>query len=359
MNNNKNVGVIVEINPDLTYVGPLCPELKKRGFVVILFVLGDKKAKPHYSPFLHPEHLSTIVNDKIVWYHDSGELAEKLKQENVAIVFTKEDVPFESEPELFKDRHYHIYSLVHSVDNLHLRGVVGGVLDKSIVGFEKYGEYLGWNKGSYVALGLPKYDIISSFDREKILKKYDLPDKYILLLTPNNNLLSWFVVYKIIRQIRKAGFKVVLKGKKPKCHKFIYHLFAKKYFLSDLSFYPFITHELIFASSGVVGFDTTAVEEILMCEKLLVNFSIKPYRDKAAREGNFKQFVPMWNAQNVLDLNIMDYKKFGMFKKLPEFMSHFAKTGIDYVKVQQEVFSVPGGAAKRVVDWLEQNVLKD
>jgi len=179
---NKNIGIIVEINPDLTYLAPLCVELKKNCFVVIVFALKNKRVKPHYSPFLHPEHISTVASDKIVWYYNSVELAEKLKQEDISVVFTKEDVPFEADPELFKDRHYRVYSLVHSVDNLHIRGIACGVLDKSIVGFEKYGEYLGWNKNDYIALGLPKYDVISSFKKEEIIKKYNLPDKFCFLL---------------------------------------------------------------------------------------------------------------------------------------------------------------------------------
>lgn len=352
----KKIGVIVVSNPDLGDFGPLCQELKKRGFTIILFARQDATIKPHYSPYLHKEHLLSVPHDAVAWYSKLADLDVALRREDIAAVFAKEAAPFAQNPEYFQGRQYKIFSLVHSVDNFHPSAIKGGVLDKTIVGYEKYGEYLGWDKRDYVALGLPKYDAIQNIQREDVIRKYGLPQNYILFLTPNNNLLSPLVVYRIVRKIRQAGYEVVLKGKKPKCHRLVYNFLAKKYFLSDLSFFPFITHELIVASQGVVGFDTTAVEEILMCERPLVNFSIKPYRDKAAKDGNFKQFVPMWNAPYVLDLNIMDHKSIGIFKPLPSFTEHFKKTDIDYRAIQQAVFNIPGGASARVADWLEREL---
>ncbi len=356
---NKNIGMIIHNNQHLTDIGPLCEEFFLQNFNVILFINSDIKEKPHLSPYIDQTHFKKVKHGSFLWYKDNKELSQKLKEENVCAVFTEETIPFFRTPELFKNRTYKIYSIVHSVDNFHDKAIENGSIDTSIVAFEKYGDYLNWDKKDYVVLGLPKYDVIEQLDAENIRNIYDLPEKYILLLTPNNNLLSWFVVYKMVRQLKKAGYSIVLKGKRPKCHKWIYRLFSDNYFLSDgkhVSYYPFITHELIHASSGVIGFDTTAVEEILMIERLLVNFSIKPYRDKAAREGNFKQFVPMWNAEYVLDLNIMNYKKFGMFKKLPKFIHHFEKKNIDYTKIQRETFSIPGRSSKRIVEWVKDQL---
>src|SRR3989344_4899946 len=350
---NKKIGLIIHTTSALTDVGPLAEALRVHGFTVVVFANSDPAVKPHYNPFLHQEFLKEITYDELVWYPSLSELSKKLESSGVTAVFAEEAIPFHQEPQHFQNRSYKIYNLVHSVDNFHPRAVEGKVLDLSFVGFEKYGEYLGWGKETYRALGLPKYDIVSRLNREAIIKKYDLPKRFILLLTPNNNLLSVYVVYRMIREIKKQGYGVVLKGKYPKCHKWIYKYMSEKYFLSDVSFYPFITHELIVASSGVIGFDTTAVEEILMCERPLVNFFVKPYRDKAAREGNFKQFVPMWNAPFCRDLNIMDYHGLNVFKPLPAFMDHFEKS-FDYKKIQEEVFSVPGGASERIVQWLEE-----
>lgn len=351
----KNIGIVVMTNSDITDLASLCLELKKRQFPVFLFAWKNIKTKPHYSIFLHQEHLQKIYRDKIVWFHDHKDLADKLTAQKVEFVFTKEAMPLVQSPNLFKIRPYKVYSLVHSVDNFHQKAIDSGVLDLSFVGYEKYGEYLGWDKKDYVALGLPKYDVISSLNVNEIREKYQLPEKYVLLLAPNNNLLNTFVIYKIIRKIRAGGYDVILKGKTPKCHRKLYGFMARKYFLSDFSFYPFITHELIFASSGVVGFDTTAVEEILMCERPLVNFSIKPYRDKVSREGNFKQFVPMWNAPYCMDIPFFDHRRFGIFKKIPDFLHHFEKK-INYKKIQEEVFSIPGSASKRIVDFLEKEI---
>lgn len=354
---NKKIGLIIHTTSALTDVGPLAETLRARGFTVVAFVNSDPMVKPHYNPFLHQEFLKEITYDELVWYPTLKELAHKLEASGVVAVFTEETIPFFQEPEHFQNRSYKIYNLVHSVDNFHVKAVDAKTLDLSFVGFEKYGDYLGWNKETYRALGLPKYDVISRLNRDTIIKKYQLPERYILLLTPNNNLLSVYVVYRLIREIKKQGYGVIIKGKYPKCHKWIYKYLGEKYFLSDVSFYPFITHELVFASHGVIGFDTTAVEEILMCERPLVNFSVKPYRDKAAREGNFKQFVPMWNAPYCRDLNIMNYHGLGALKPLPSFMDHFEKI-FDYKKIQEEVFSVPGGASERIIDCLEQTIYR-
>lgn len=350
----KIVGIIIHINSFLTDTGPLCSELVKQGYEVYVFANADPNFKKNYNPYLHPEHLKSLTYVHLLWYKNPAELAELLQKHEVRWVFTEEAWPFVFEPEHFQNRTYTIFSLVHSVDNFHPKAIEAGAINYSIVPYQKYGEYLGWNSKTYLALGLPKYDVVSSLLAEKIREKYSLPEKYILLLTPNNNLLNILVVYNIIRKIKKAGYEVVLKGKYPKCHKRMYKFLAKKYFLSDVSFYPFITHELICASEGVVGFDTTAVEETLMLEKPLVNFSVKPYRDKASREGNFKQFVPMWGSEFCLDLDIKDYHGLNIFKKIPQFTHHFEKQ-FNYKKIQQEVFSVPGRASERIIEYLSNH----
>lgn len=354
MSNSKKIGIIVHINPVITDTGPLYSSLIRSGFEVVIFANANIRFKSQYNPKLHPEFLNIFSSSEIFWYNTYQDLADQLISSSVSAVFTEEAWPFIFDPKKFQNRAYKILNIVHSVDNCHPRAVSTGVLDQSFVGYEKYGEYLGWDKKDYTALGLPKYDVISSLDVHEIKKKYRLPEKYVIILTPNNNLLNVFVVYKIIRKIRAGGYEVVLKGKAPKCHKRIYRFMAK-YFLSNLSFYPFITHELIFASSGVVGFDTTAAEEILMCERPLVNFSVKLYRDRASKEGNFKQFVPMWNAEYCMDIPFFDHRGLGIFKKIPDFLHHFQKK-INYQKIQEEVFSVPGGASERIVEWLKKNL---
>ena len=313
----KKIGININSNSDVTTFGNLCPVLRKNNYKVIFFVNGNKKIKPLYNPSLHPEHFQKIQYDELILYNNESDLFHKIIQSRVIAIFVQETIFYS-----FQKRNFKIFNVVHSVDNTHLGAVEAGVIDMSFVGYEKYGEYLGWNKKDYIALGLPKYDIISSLNAKEIKNKYKLPQKYILILVPNNNLLNAYVIYKIIKKIQANGYEVVLKGKVPKCHKKIYKFMTKKYFLSDLSFYPFITHELIFVSNGVVGFDTTAVEEILMCERPFVNFSVKPYRDRLSKEGNFKQFVPMWNAPYCLDIPFFDHGGFGIFKKIPDFLYH-------------------------------------
>lgn len=348
----KTVAVVIQTNSVITDVGPLCEKLVESGYRVVVFANADTSFKPQINPKLH-NHLDSLKHHEVVWYKDNQELANKLEEYKVSVAFCEETWPFIFNPELFQNRSYKIVNLVHSVDNFHVKAIPAGAIDVSIVPYERYGEYLDWDKKDYVALGLPKYDVVANLNPEKIRAKYKLPKKYILLLVPNNNLLNVGVIYRIVRAIKKRGYEVVLKGKYPKCHKRLYGYMGSNYFLNDVSFYPFITHELIVASSGVIGFDTTAVEEILMCERPLVNLSVKPYRDKASKEGNFKQFVPMWNAPYCLDINFFDYRGLaGLVKPLPEFMPHLEKQ-FDYQKIQKEVFTTPGGASERIVAWLK------
>ena len=186
------VGMIIHSNSVITDVGSLCSELKRRGVFIILFANGDTTFKPHYNPQIHPEHLASLEYDKIVWYRDTSHLAEVLQEEKIDVTFSEEAIPFVYDPDCFKERSYQIFNIVHSVDNLYKKAKKSqtNIIDLSFVPFEKYGEYLDWDKADYVALGLPKYDVIASLDPVLIRKKYQLPEKYILVLVPNNNLLN-------------------------------------------------------------------------------------------------------------------------------------------------------------------------
>lgn len=343
------IGIIIHGNQNFADMGPLCERLRARGYGVFLFANAGDAKHEYLSPFLHQEYLFNILYDRIKWHASYEDLAENLRSSGVQAVFTQEDLPFCLAPELFHERSYKIYSIVHSVDNFHMKGRVAGTLDLSIVAYPRYGEYLGWEKGSYAALGLPKYDILSSLDAEEIRKKYGLPERYILFLTPNNSLVHPFVIFRIIRALRKNGYDVVLKGKAPKCHRWWYRLLGR-YFLTEQSFFPFITHELVVGSCGVVGFDTTAAEEVLMCQRPLVNFSAKPLREAWIKK-NFQQFVPMWASEYCLDLDIRNYHGKNAFRPLPAFRPHFEKK-IDYHAIQEMVFTVPGGASDRIIEAL-------
>ncbi|KKS72887.1 MAG: hypothetical protein UV42_C0003G0016, partial [Candidatus Magasanikbacteria bacterium GW2011_GWE2_42_7] len=168
-----HIGFIIHTNHHITDLGPLIEEYKKKGHCkILLFVNKNIHFKPEYNPFLHQEHLRLLPFHELFWYDGNEELATLLTQHAVSAVFTEEAYPFVESPELFKKRTYKIYSIVHSVDNFHPRARQAGVIDTSIVAHQQYGIYLGWNEKDYVALGLPKYDIISTLNAKKIQKKY-------------------------------------------------------------------------------------------------------------------------------------------------------------------------------------------
>ncbi|MFA6427540.1 MAG: hypothetical protein WCW16_03805 [Candidatus Magasanikbacteria bacterium] len=351
----KRIGMLIHTNQVLTSFGSLINELKKNNFLVYFFVNADPSIKPDINPCLHPQHIKKFPYDRLLWYKDNKELAKQIEDNDVSAILTVELQPLLHAPEFFKNRTYKIYNFVHNVNNWHTKGVELGILDKTFVGYEKYGEYFGWDKKDYLALGLPRFDGIVNFSKEEIQRKYDLPKKFILIFAPNNNQLNWYMVYRVAQEVKRSGYEVVIKGKYPKCAKFVYHFLANKYFLNDISFYPFISYELVYASDGVIGFDTTAVEEVLMCSRSMVNFSIKSYRDREEKDGLFKPLKALWNSDFCLDIPLKGYNFFGIFKKLPKFMNFFSKK-INYKKIQTELVTRPGGASERVVEWLSQEV---
>lgn len=350
--NIKKIGFVVHINNNLTAFGSVIEEFYDHGYEVHIFADAVVDRKLEYNPFLHQEHIKKTKFHHLHWYKSYQELAKKINKFDIDSVFLSEALPFALEPKLFKDRKYKAFNLVHNVDNFHIKAIKEKVIDKTIVPYDKYGECFGWNKEDYIALGAPAYDIVGKLSKNKIIEKYNLPQNYILLFLPNNYLLNPHVVYRIIKKIKRAGYKVVIKGKKPKCYRGIYNLFGKC-FSNNLSYYPYITHELIYASSGVVGFDTTGIEEILCFEKLYVNFNIKTYRETSF---TIRAYRRMWNADFCLDINLLNSPKFRrmiMFAKIPDFMHHFKKP-VNFNKLQQELFFKPGGTAERIRFFVEK-----
>ena len=343
------IGFIVNSNSYITSFGPIFNELNRRGIEYYVFASALVGIKPEYNPFLHQEFIKKFSKN-IFWYKSYDELSRQIDDALIDLVLCIESVPFVLAPEMFRKRKYKVYSIVHNVDNFHPKAIEYGVVDKTIVPNKRYGEYLQWKSNTYIPLGSPKYDVIPSLKKESIIKKYSLPNKYILLFLPNNNLINPIIIFKIIRRIKKAGYNVVIKGKKPKCFLPVYKYF-KYLFLNDSSYFPYISHELVYASSGVVGFDTTAVEEVLMLEKPLVNFSIKSYRNKSI---NFKQYLPMWSSDFCLDINISNnfkIRKTIFWANIPSFTNHFTKN-FDYISLQKKIFFNSKNVSKNIVDYL-------
>jgi len=111
-------------------------------------------------------------------------------------------------------------------------------------------------------------------------------------------------------------------------------------------------HELIVASSGCVSFDSTVIEEVLMVEKPLVNFSVKTHRHEREISGNFKLFKDMWNSEFCLNINLLHHDRVSPSVKILNFMNHFRKD-INYRKIQKKTFFVPGTASEKIVNYIK------
>tara|TARA_R100000008_G_scaffold77767_1_gene58347 strand:- start:73 stop:1035 length:963 start_codon:yes stop_codon:yes gene_type:complete len=124
-------------------------------------------------------------------------------------------------------------------------------------------------------LGSPKYDV--EFDKNEILKKYDLDDsKKVLLIFPRTRDMDKIDLEKLYSDIRQMGYKIMVKtrGKDPINED---KLKGDYYFL-DRSWYPHTTMELIEVSDFVINFGSTSIKECVLMRKPVVNFDIKPFK---------------------------------------------------------------------------------
>jgi hypothetical protein len=345
----KIVLILHEADFLASYV-PLFEPLRQQSFQVIVALNTHPHLKPQHRAIDKLPQITTALPEALyTFFENYPQLARYLEEQKPDMVLTVEGLPFNLAPELFQKRSYPVYSLIHCVDNMTPAGVAAGVVDHIITPFAKYGEHLGWPATiPSTPLGNPKYDSVDFLKPKAIRSKYRLPENYLLMFAPNWDLVPGLVLWRIIRFFKRAGFAIILKGKWPKCHRWYFRFLADRYFLSERSLYPFIVHELLTASSGAIGFDTTAVEEALMFEKPLLNLSVKSYRSNR----NFHQYEYMWSAPFCLDIPFHDHNWRRVIREYPDIIAHFSKT-FDYAATQRATYTPPGKASERIARFLK------
>lgn len=132
------------------------------------------------------------------------------------------------------------------------------------------------SKNIYV--GIPKYDI--SLDRQSVIKKYNLSNdkNRALFIWPKARDMHKMPI-DIISNFNELGWQVVVKtrGKDPISKNTIDYLIENgNIVLSDSSWYPHTTQELLEASNLVINSGSTMIEECVMHNTPLINFDIKP-----------------------------------------------------------------------------------
>ena len=126
--------------------------------------------------------------------------------------------------------------------------------------------------------GIPKYDV--SLNRDTVLKKYSL-DKdrnKLLFIWPKSRDLHKMPI-DIITNFNELGWQVVVKTRgKDTLHPSTIETLvgADNIILSDASWHPHTTQELLEVCDLVVNSGSTMIEECVMHEVPLINFDIKP-----------------------------------------------------------------------------------
>ena len=370
---NKIVIVIPHLITHRT-LGSLATALLQKEYHVIALCNSDQTYKPSINPYLNRHFLSEVPYTEIQWYGDNQDLQHKLSIISPAVVFSMEGVPFYYDETDFSDRDYLSINIAYNTDNCHEK-IRNRSVDKTVCISEDYAVDMGWEKGTYLPLGSPKYDSILHFDRDEIRSKYKLPDKYILLFAPNKkwsetgylknmgdkvahkfyrhrDMVSFTLLEKIVSQIRSHGYECVIKGRTPKAHDPSWKKLSDYYFL-ETQYFPGPKLELLFASEGACGFDSTVVEEVLMSRKLYVNFNIKRYRTTAA-ETNWKNLIKMWESEFCLDIPTFSANRLFFPEGVHEFMPHFKKTNIDWDKVQGDLSYRLCNASEKIIENMEK-----
>lgn len=151
-----------------------------------------------------------------------------------------------------------------------------------------------FNDKKTLYLGSPKYDVF--LDKQKIIKKYNLPDKKkCLILFPRYRDIQKINLIKVIRELKNLNFEVCMKarGKEP-CPKSISD---KVRYFEDESWHPHTSMELISVSDLIINTDSTGIKECVMLRKPVLNFKIKPF-------ANWLDFLCCKKFHSELDLPI-------------------------------------------------------
>tara|TARA_R110000824_G_scaffold83164_1_gene208317 strand:+ start:24 stop:713 length:690 start_codon:yes stop_codon:yes gene_type:complete len=138
-----------------------------------------------------------------------------------------------------------------------------------------------------IAIGSPKYDVV--FNKDKILQKYKLSSRpKVLFIYPSpssigcqfgplyNNKkdrgLGDDEIIKMYKILNELGFEILVKNR-GKFDNIEEKLKGDHYFL-DPSWFPHDTMQLISISDLVINADSTAIKEIVMGKKPVINFDL-------------------------------------------------------------------------------------
>tara|TARA_A100001201_G_scaffold142611_1_gene141275 strand:- start:926 stop:1909 length:984 start_codon:yes stop_codon:yes gene_type:complete len=175
----------------------------------------------------------------------------------------------------------------------------GGEATRAVV--KKTDESVMKNQHKNLYLGSPKYDCEITFDKDRILKKYNIPDdKYALFMYPRHYEVHKTNYKPVLEKLKSEGYKIIAKTRPKDPFKNVSSESGVliDHYLYNPGFWPHPTLELMKISDVIVNTDSSAVKEAVMLNKKVVNVKSKTYPVLEAlyEEGAREKYLWTHNA---------------------------------------------------------------
>jgi hypothetical protein len=267
---------------EVTYLKALMPLIRfyETRYPIYIFLLRTNIKRT--SPVRNGKYLRDLKPYRCIWYESSEEIMNHCRQFHINNLFTLEGMPFVEED--YSKHALHLFIVTHMTD--FYQGI-GMYYEKAdwILFHSKYDtrdlDYHDKNK-KFLYTGYSQYLAIRELNKSNILRKYQLPDKeMILIMGPQkiNYERTQSVINLICDYARAMNWHVVYKTRsKNPPNSYIRHALKGFDCLYDETLFPPTSLELMHVSDIVVNFDSTGIQEMVMLEKKIINFFTKPHR---------------------------------------------------------------------------------
>lgn len=146
-------------------------------------------------------------------------------------------------------------------------------VDKVVFPSKKFAEYYNTISDKNMYIGSPKYDI--ELNKSEILEKYQLNNKpKAFIFHPKTRDRHMINMSEYVDALREMGYEVLTKTR-GKDTEYNHKQIGDKYF-EDVSWFPHTSMELIYISDIVINTGSSGIKEVLMLNKPVINFDIKP-----------------------------------------------------------------------------------
>jgi len=227
-------------------------------------------------------------------------------------------------------------SLTFMIDFSFLYHQYIGSVDKVILPSEFMAQYHNTVSDKNLYLGSPKYDV--NFNKEYILKKYELPDeKIVTVFAPNTTEIKGVDLEKINRILSQTGYKVVTKTRGKW---YVHKKNVGDFYFEDYSWYPHASMELIEISDFIVNFDSSVIKESVMLDTPVINFGIR---------GD-KRRLPFLYDLDFCSMLKPSFKKEEMLMEMERISGSDHKDS--FKRVRNEYLFERGMASKKIVDLM-------